>query len=249
MREILLRFFLRKTPGYIDADYHRILSGHSVYYQRLEPALQKDFRLRLFHLLNILAFSPHRLPVVNREMRAVIGCAIIEITFGLKKFLPGRFTNIMVLPRRYVYPGYGQPFLGHIDYDRDALYFSWQDVRHGYLVPGDAVNVALHEWAHVLEVENRYNALFSRFFNQVDWKQWAQVAFEKMQVIRKKENSFLKSYGGANMSEMFAVCVETFFEKPEAFKAQLPDLYETMVHLLKQDPTRPGNPLLERRFR
>ena len=246
MREFIFTLFFKKAPTTIDTDYHKILSGHSTYYQQLHPVLQKEFRLRLFYLLNTIGFSSAQLPKVTREMRAVIGCAIIEITFGLKKFMPTRFTKVNVLPRRYMYPGYGQPFLGHIDYNRNTIYFSWQDVKHGYLVPDDAVNVALHEMAHVLEMENSYNSLFNKFFSRVSWEEWAELAFKKMQVIQNGENYFMKSYGGQNMSEMFAVCVETFFEQPKGFKDNLPELYETMVELLRQDPLVKGNPLLDR---
>lgn len=244
MREFFFRFFFKKTPLTIDQDYHRILSAHSTYYNRLNPQNRLKFRHRLFLLLNTMGFSSAYIKNITREMRVVIGCAIIEITFGLDKFLPVRFTKVIVMPRRYMYPGYGQPFLGHIDYTKDTVYFSWQDVKHGYLVPDDAVNVALHEMAHVLEVENSFAPLFRTFFQQVKWDKWAKPAFEKMHVIRKKQNEFLKSYGGINMTEMFAVCVETFFEQPEDFKSKLPELYGTMVELLRQDPTMKGDPVI-----
>lgn len=244
MIEILFHYFLGKPPPTIDADYHKILSAHSTYYNNLNAENQIKFRNRLFLLLNKMGFSSAHIKVITREMRAVIGCAIIEITFGLDKFLPVRFTDVVVMPRRYMYPGYGQPFLGHIDYTRDTVFFSWQDVKHGYLVPDDAVNVALHEMAHVLEVENSFAPLFRSFFEQVKWDKWAKPAFEKMHIIRNKQNEFLKSYGGINMTEMFAVCVETFFEQPADFKERLPELYGTMVELLKQDPTVMGDPVV-----
>ena len=49
------------------------------------------------------------------------------------------------------------------------------------------------------------------------------------------------------MKEMFAVCVETFFEQPEDFKKNLPELYQTMVNLLRQDPLLEGDPVLGRK--
>ena len=243
MREFFLKLFYKKLPKHLDAEYHEILSNHSTYYQRLYPHLQFEFRLRLFYLLNVLGFSSAQIPEITREMRVVIGSAIIIITFGLKKYIPARFTNVFIMPRRYMYPGYGQPFLGHIDYDKNSIYFSWADVKHGFRVPDDAVNVALHEMAHVLEVENSYSSLFDGFFTQIKWNDWAEVAFKKMNVIRAKQNYFLKSYGGINMTEMFAVCVETFFEQPKEFKTYLPELYQTLVEMLRQDPTVSGNPL------
>lgn len=244
MRKYLVKFFYRRVPRDIDLDYHRILLEYSSYYKGLHTPLKEKFRLRLFQLLNILSFSSPKLPQVTREMRAVIGSSIIEITFGMSSYLPVRFTTIIVLPYRYMYPGYGEPFLGHIDYAKRALFFSWNDVKQGYKIPDDAVNVALHEMAHVLEAENRFRPIFDRFFHRVDWIRWAQVAYEKMHRIRAGHNAFLKDYGGLNMTEMFAVCIETFFEKPAAFKETLPEIYQTMTTLLGQDPTRRGNPLL-----
>lgn len=248
MRYFFIKIFKNRTPLSIDNDYHAILSDHSQYYNRLIPELQADFRTRLFQLLHVLAFSGIRIPKVTREMRAVIGCAIVEITFGLKKYLPSKYTNINVLPRRYMYPGYGQPFLGHIDYDTQSIYFSWQDVQNGYQIPNDAVNVALHEMAHVLEVEDSYSFLITTFFSRISWNKWAEIAHEKMLIIRQNENKFLKSYGGINMKEMFAVCIETFFEQSDDFKYHLPELYQTLVELLGQDPTVEGNPLLSTRM-
>ena len=247
MREFLLKLFLKKVPRHIDADYHKILNHHSAYYRNLNLFNQSEFRKRLFILLNLLSFSSAQIPVVTREMRAVIGCAIIEITFGLDYYLPKYFTKIVVMPRRYMYPGYGQPFLGHVDFGRHVIYFSWQDVKTGYGISDDALNVAMHEMAHVLEVENNYRVIFRKFFDKVKWDDWAELAFKKMQVIRNKRNEMLKSYGGANMKEMFAVCIETFFEQPEAFKSNLPELYQSMVELLRQDPTVAGNPLFVKR--
>jgi Mlc titration factor MtfA (ptsG expression regulator) len=46
------------------------------------------------------------------------------------------------------------------------------------------------------------------------------------------------------MTEMFAVCVETFFEQSDAFKAELPGIYQSLVDLLQQDPSQKSNPLL-----
>jgi len=247
MLNFFQKIFIRRVPRKIDSDYHKILSTHSSYYLNLNEKRKKEFRIRLFVLLNVLGFQSAEIRNITREMRAVIGCAIIEITFGLDNYLPTKFTEIVVKPRRYMYPGYGQPFLGHTDFTRGLIYFSWEDVKTGYLVPDDAVNVALHEMAHVIEIENTFRPLFGDFFNMWDWNKWAKLAHDKMQVIQSNQNEFLKSYGGQNMKEMFAVCVETFFEQPKEFKAALPEIYQSMVQLLRQDPLLKGDPVLGRR--
>lgn len=245
MHNQLVLLLKRKVPYPIDLDYDEILSRYSTYYTNLNTNLKKRFRLRLYQLLHVMEFTSAYFPRITREMRVVIGCAIIEITFGLKSFLPNRFKTVVLLPRQYMYPGFGQPFLGHIDRKKDAIYFSWEDVKNGYLIPDDAVNVALHEMAHVLEFENGFFRIFNRFFDRVTWEEWTDHAYHKMEIIRQDQHDFLKSYGGINMTEMFAVCIETFFEQSEDFKRNLPVLYKSLVELLNQDPINKSNPIIQ----
>ena len=143
-----------------------------------------------------------------------------------------------------MFAGFEHPFLGHVDFKHRVVCFSWEDVKTGFMIPDDAINVALHEMAHALEMENKFRVIFREFFDRTKWVNWERVAIQKLKKIRAGENAFLKNYGGKNMREMFAVCVETFFEKPEDFKQRLPDLYQTMANLLHQDPTNKGNPII-----
>ncbi len=236
MKAFYIKHIHRFVPEDIDKDYHIILLHYNAYYSLLDKNLQGKFRLRLYHLLSILSFRSAELPSVTREMRAVIGSSIIQITFGLNNYLPTKFTNIVVKPYRYMYPGFGEPFLGHIDFDNAMIYFSWKDVQEGYIYPYDAVNVALHEMAHVIEAEDGFDQIFNWFFKKIEWVKWAELAFDKMHIIRSGNNRFLKDYGGINMKEMFAVCIETFFEQPEEFNKRLPEIYRTLTELLNQDP-------------
>ncbi len=236
----------KNIPSQIKVEYHEILSRYSTYYNKLNHARQKEFRERLYKLLSHIGFSSAEYKTVSREMRAVIGCAIIEITFGLKNFLPAKFSQVFVKPRRYMYPGFSEPFLGHVDFKHGIVCFSWPDVQHGYLVPDDALNVALHEMAHVIEHEHEFAAIFDSFFDQVDWLNWTAAAKKKIVMIRNEENTFLKNYGGQNEKEVFAVAIEAFFEQPEMFKEALPNIYQKLVNLLKQDPTIEGDPVLGR---
>lgn len=53
------------------------------------------------------------------------------------------------------------------------------------------------------------------------------------------ESLFLDPYAATNYQEFWAVSIETFFERPTAFKRQLPDLYSSLCVLLNQDPLTP----------
>lgn len=244
MLETLLNFWYSQFEPSIPEDYRLTLSRHSAYYRRLSADNQQRFDHRLFLLLKFMNFIPRGFPAVSREMKVIIGGAIIQATFGLKEYRLKRFNTVYILPQAYRYPGYSEAFLGHVDFSRQFICLSWADVRQGFHIPDDAVNVALHEVAHCLEAEARFSWLSRRFFDDAHWAGWARRAAVKLAVIRNNEHRFLKTYAGRNMREMFAVCVETFFEKPEAFKHKLPGLYQALSLLLNQDPANGEDPVV-----
>ena len=246
MFEALLNFWYSQFQPPIPEDFRHTLNHYSPYYRHLNVRNKERFDHRLFFLLKFMTFIPRGFPKVSREMKVIIGSAIVQATFGLKDYLLKRFNTVYILPQAYRYGGYEDLFLGHVDFDREFICLSWADVQQGFYIPNDAVNVALHEVAHCLEAEARFNWLSRRFFEDEQWARWAQRAAAKLSIIRNNQHQFLKDYAGQNMREMFAVCVETFFEKPAAFKARLPKLYQAMTLLLNQDPVNAEDPVIIR---
>jgi Mlc titration factor MtfA (ptsG expression regulator) len=61
--------------------------------------------------------------------------------------------------------------------------------------------------------------------------------------------NLLGDYAATNYHEFWAVAVEIFFESPDQFRDELPELYEAMATVLNQDPLRfvGGNTTIIRR--
>ena len=217
--------------------YHDILAKYNQYYKHLSPTLQEKFRKRVFITNKFLTYVPHRFSLVTEEMKIIIASALIQITFGLQLYTFTRFNRIYVVP----YDSYNimeyQNLIGHVDFRENLITLSWPAVKTGFVIPDDAINVALHEVAHAVQEENKMVKLSAEFFGSHQMKAYEKEAIKNFAMINAKEHKFLKSYGGVNMREMFAVCVEAFFEQPEQFKVQLPELYTSLVNLFHQDPT------------
>jgi len=236
MRHFLTQLWYKISPPPIPPGADKSLTTKSDYYKQLSRDDQHKFLQRLAILLKFMDFIPNGIPKVTSEMKIIIGSAIIQITFGFDKFLFKHFRTVYIMPERYVFRNSDEPFLGHVDFQQRVICFSWVDVQAGFDVPDDAINVALHEMAHVWEMEHRLSEDFQDIFIEKDWKHWQEKAVVVMAEIRNGQHQFLKEYGGKNMKEMFAVCVEAFFEQPKAFKENEPELYQRMVKLLRQDP-------------
>lgn len=65
---------------------------------------------------------------------------------------------------------------------------------------------------------------------------WHKSVKNEFLKLKHSDEHFLRQYGGTNMQEFFAVCIEHFFEVPKAMKTELPRLYNSLCVLLNQDP-------------
>lgn len=244
MLRLVSVYYYHKTVQTIPQEYHDVLSKYNPYYSGLSEELQGRFRKRVFITNKFLTYSAHKFSGVSETMKIIIASALIQITFGLKLYTFTRFNKVYVVP----YDSYKfmehENIVGHVDYHANIIAVSWPAVKSGFIIPDDAYNVALHEVAHAIQEENKMIKWSAEFFDSHHLREWEKEAIKKYTIINAKEHKFLKTYGGKNMLEMFAVCVETFFEQPDEFKVKLPELYLTLVNLFKQDPTNRSHPPL-----
>ena len=226
-------------PRYVEP----VLMKYNSYYRALSQENQKKFRRRVMIASATLDFTPNNFPMVTHEMIVLITSALIQITFGLQNFQIDRFRKIIVVPNNYNFLHF-QNLLGHVDFEERCIVLSWPSVKEGYLIPDDAMNVALHEIAHALQEENRCRLAYNAFFDKQSMEEWEIEGVKKMVQIKQGQHSFLKDYGGINMLEMFSVCIETFFEQGEEFERRLPRLYYAVAKLLNQDPLQGEDPVM-----
>ena len=240
---ILQITYYRLFPPELPPAAHGVLRLQLPYYAQLDADAQMRFRRRLAILLKLKTFLPAAgLPAVSDEMRWIIGGGIVQVTFGLRSSAFRYFRTIYVAPARYRFGMFPQRFLGHVDLQEQTIVLSWQDVKNGFRIPDDALNVLIHECAHALEAEHRLRNFGMGIFSPIDRYWWQQYGRKKLQTIRRSENRFLKAYGGKNLGELFAVGMEAFFEQPEHFRRELPELDDVFCRMLRQDPTRRGDP-------
>jgi Mlc titration factor MtfA (ptsG expression regulator) len=243
MRNAFLKYWYQSKRVQPSIKWENILLKYSSYYKGLDSELKKRFLQRVYVNLKIKDFIPVRFPKVTEEMKVLITSALVEITFGMKEYTFSKFDKIYVIPNMYNFVNM-ENLLGHVDMKARVICLSWPSVQEGFIIPDDAMNVALHEMAHALMEENRFRMLGFRFFSSDHINHWGKEAYDKLLMIQAGTSLILNSYGGRNMLEMFAVCMETFFEKPNEFKTELPELYQAMSKLLNQDPTITQYPIL-----
>ncbi|MDP5171532.1 MAG: zinc-dependent peptidase [Bacteroidia bacterium] len=221
---------------------HEYLLVYSAYYRELTPRLQVRFQQRLSRILRKLRFYTTPAFPLQPEMVALVAGAIVQVTFGLKRFIPTYFTEIYITPASYTYPSRQVPMKGDVNLDTGIMTLSWPAVKEGFLIEDDAQNTALHEVSHCLDLETTFFGKEGYFFDQTHWEDWEKKALQRL--ANQSRRMVSKRTHHSKMKELFANTVEIFFERPEALLQLSPAIYGTMCQLLGQDPRRKESPIL-----
>lgn len=198
------------------------------------------------------------------------GCGGLELTDEIRvtiaaeaaRLLVGRDTEYFPTIRSVlVYPGTIQePLNTHLGHDLSvedvrhaagmatgrlgAILLAWDSVRQGSAVHDDAHNVVLHEFAHELDYQDGVfdgAPLLGKNSRYRAWASALQPEFDRHQAaVNSGEATFLDPYGATDPAEFFAVLTETYFERPDALRAEHPALYERLRDFY--DPGPPARP-------
>ena len=212
-----------------------LLKQKSTYFKNLSPGAQEIFVSRLFQFMESKDFIGREGLIITDEIKVLISASAVQLTFGLKDFTINHLHTINVFPRVFFSKFYRTSFKG-LNTQNGILSLSWDDFKEGYANETDRLNLGLHELAHSLNIDadedENSDSHFSSYFEK-----WTSIAQNDFLDLKEGRNTFLRSYGGTNMHEFFAVCIEHFFEAAPEFKKQLPHLYNFLILMLNQDPT------------
>ncbi|HEY4149104.1 MAG TPA: zinc-dependent peptidase [Chitinophagaceae bacterium] len=236
LQEPFGRFMQRrryKTFLKLEEYYHAIVVAHLPYFRRLTQGEQHKLLFRTYLINRSKKF--HYVGIEKKEeMPVLISAVAAQLTLGLDKFSLNYFRDVFVLQHDYHYGYYSLPFMGHVD--STGIYLSWDNFLTGIHRSADNSNVGLHEMAHALTYVNFIVKTEEDKHFKKEFKNFSKVARPIFQSMQQGERNLLGDYAATNYHEFWAVSVETFFENPFRLKYELPELYEAMVKLLKQDP-------------
>jgi hypothetical protein len=164
-------------------------------------------------------------------MKVLIAASAVQVTLGLTTWDLSYFNQILIYPDEYINPNTNKPHKGETNLG-GFMCFSWPDFVNGYKNPIDKINLGLHEFGHALRFNgikgNDTDYFFENYFPR--WTACASKEFYRMQ----NNVSIFRKYGSVNINEFFSVAIETFFEAPQEFKSNFPELFKQTAILLNQ---------------
>lgn len=238
---------LRARP--LSDNYLGILQSNVPLYSCLPEGLQADLCANINVFLDEKEFHGRGGLDITDEMRlTVAGNACMLLLNRPNIGFPG-FKTILIYPQTYT--ASQQERNGAVvvqssshrageSWHRGPVILAWNDVIFGSRGRGDGFNVVIHEFAHKLDEINSVIDGVPVLDNKVAYMEWARVFSKDYQAFVEKvqygSDVAIDDYGATSPEEFFAVCTESFFEKPHALKKHWPDLYQQLAGFYKVDP-------------
>lgn len=233
MEEFRVLLFQRK----LTVEEIKILENHFPYYRHLGEKHKTQFRKKLQIILSSKKFQGRGgITEVTSEMEILIGATLVMVTFGWSRLRLAHFHTIVIYPNTYYSTVNKVYHRGEVNPKHGLIVVSWKCFVEGLADGKDGVNLGIHEIAHALKLANQIDTDGEKEFDKQAWATYKNLAPLEIQKIISGQNRFFRESASLNEHEFFAVALESFFERPEDFQKHLPELYDSLVMLLRQNP-------------
>ncbi len=189
---------------------------------------------------------------ITEEVQVTIAAHAALMSLGFPALPFDRLVTILVYPDTFIgkrttrMPGGGylesdELRLGEAWYQGPVI-LVWREILAQCVHSPDGRNVIIHEFAHLLDMEDRdvngVPTLGTREQHDT-WMEVTEAEFQRLErQTRMGRETLLDGYGATSRAEFFAVASETFFEQPARLQAEIPRLYDVLRAYYRQDPAR-----------
>lgn len=207
-----------------------------VMYDRLPDAYREKCNERIVWFRSKKSFVFYGGVTETEELKLVMSATAAFMLLGLRNYKMHRsLFRIIIYPSKYYSKINRRYHLGEYNPRFKTLVLSADKIWHGFEIPNDNRNLAVHEFAHALSFEmQRKGSWESRRF-RVGLRKIRKL-FEKDE-FRKKlvATQYFREYGLTNLHEFFSVAIENYFETPSVFRQEFPELFDIIQRMLKFD--------------
>lgn len=215
------------------------ISYHLPFYRKLSLHQRNKFKKR------VIRFKSKKEIVFNGnvekegEIVLLLSATAVMLTFGHRDYLMDSVRRIIVYPSQYYSIFTKKDHYGEYNPRLRTLVFAADQLRAGFKLPNDNINLGAHEFAHALIFNMmERNSIQSSVFKK-GLKKIKQLLENPDFVKKMDDRAYFRSYGKTNVHEFFAVAVENYVETPSVFKKEFPALYLDIKRMLNFDFHKP----------
>lgn len=227
---------LRASRRPLDPEVIALLKRHVPHFNGLDQARQEAFARRVTRLLATIEFETVKGARDTLEMRvlSVAGAALLYV--GRDDLHIDEHRSVIFYPDAFSheYAVQHDARIAGMVHRQGPVLFSERALRDGWNHDSDGYNVSVHEWAHVLDLEDGFADGIPGLAPGSLAEEQAMLNHELVRV--RGGRSVLRDYAGTNRAELFAVATEVFFERPELLRRSHSALFDVLAAWLRVDP-------------
>ncbi|MDB5024179.1 MAG: hypothetical protein JWP78_1934 [Mucilaginibacter sp.] len=179
--------------------------------------------------------------ITDLDRILIASSAVIPI-FGLPDWKYKNLTNVILYPdtfdKEFRFEGENRNILGMVGsgYLNGQMLLSRAALTKGFSNSRGKENTAIHEFVHLLDKsDGATDGIPENLMANEYTIPWLDLMHMEMNRIERGESD-INVYALTNESEFFAVAAEYFFEKPEQFQHNHPDIYTHLSRIFRQNP-------------
>ena len=209
----------------LSKEQKKILENEFLFYKKLTDKRKIKFEHRVAMFIKRYNFYGKEDLEITDQMKVLIASTAIMLTFGFREYLFTVIDKIIIYPDVYYSSATEQYHKGEFNPKMKALVFSWAHFLEGYQSKEDNLNLGIHELAHVLHFQGLKSthtsaAIFADTYTKLMKEVMYQPNLQKLIA-----SDYFRIYAYTNQFEFIAVLLEHFFETPEDFKKEFPQLF------------------------
>jgi len=170
------------------------------------------------------------------ELRLLVAASAVTLSVGWPEYEWDQLTEVLLYPddfdRDYAFGGDERSGETH---PWGTVILSVPSLHESFEVPDDAYHVGIHEFAHLLDVDQTHFDGIPVGLSGDRARQWVAVAEKEMERLRHGRSAF-DDYGAHDPVEFLGVAVEAFFEIPQVVRRRHPEVYKVLSEYFGQDP-------------
>jgi Mlc titration factor MtfA (ptsG expression regulator) len=173
---------------------------------------------------------------VDDELRLLVAASAVSLSVGWPDYEWDQLTEVLLYPddfdRDYAFGGTDRAGETH---PWGTVILSVPALFESFEFPDDAYHVGIHEFAHLLDVDQTHFDGIPVGLAEARARAWVTEAEREMERLRRGRSVF-DEYGAHDPVEFLGVAVEAFFEAPQAVRRRHSGVYEILSAYFAQDP-------------